>query len=66
MQEDSDKEEKEFKDLKKKLAKARAGDLKDDDDLDDDDSDSDYEYTAGDLAIYDSALDNVDELTYIK
>jgi hypothetical protein len=33
---------------------------------DSDDSDSDYEYTGGDLALYDSALDDVDELLYIK
>lgn len=66
MQEDSDKEEKEFQDIKKKLAKARQND-KDDENFDDDDEDdSDYEYTAGDLAIYDSALDDVDELLYIK
>ncbi len=40
-----------------------------DDDADDgvdDSDDSDYEYTGGDLAIYDSALDDVDELLYIK
>lgn len=42
----------------------------DEDDLDndygDEEEDSDYEYTGGDLAIYDSALDAVDELLYIK
>jgi hypothetical protein len=31
-----------------------------------DDSDSDYEFTGGDLAIYDSALDPIDELLYVK
>lgn len=31
----------------------------------DEGEDSDYEYTGGDLAIYDSALDDVDELLYI-
>ena len=35
-------------------------------DDDEDDDDSDYEYTGGDLAIYDSALDDVDELTYVR
>ena len=35
------------------------------DDYDDED-DSDYEYTGGDLAIYDSALDSVDELLFVK
>lgn len=32
----------------------------------DKEEDSDYEYTGGDLAIYDSALDDVDELLYVK
>ena len=36
------------------------------DDDEDDEEDSDYEYTGGDLAIYDSALDTVDELLFIK
>ena len=35
------------------------------DDYDEED-DSDYEYTGGDLAIYDSALDDVDELLFVK
>jgi|LauGreDrversion4_2_1035121.scaffolds.fasta_scaffold1624737_1 hypothetical protein len=35
------------------------------DDYDDED-DSDYEFMGGDLAIYDSALDNVDELLFVK
>lgn len=55
----------------KRIAKARSqgatlegGD--DDDGEDDDDDDSDYEYTGGDLAIYDSALDDVDELLFVK
>lgn len=38
----------------------------DDDENDDDEDDSDYEYTGGDLAIYDSALDDVDELLFVK
>ena len=36
------------------------------DDGDDDGEDSDYEYTGGDMAIYDSALDDADELLFIK
>lgn len=40
----------------------RKMDMENDDDL----SDSDYEYTGGDLALYDSALDDVDELQYVK
>ena len=35
------------------------------DDYDDED-DSDYEFIGGDLAIYDSALDDVDELLFVK
>lgn len=41
-------------------------DGKDDEEDDEDDDDSDYQYTGGDLAIYDSALDDIDELIYIK
>ncbi len=32
----------------------------------DDEDDSDYEFIGGDLAIYDSALDDVDELLFVK
>lgn len=67
---DSDDEAKEFKDTLKKLQKARDGgadkDEEGDDDYGEDDDDSDYEYTGGDLALYDSALDLVDELIFIK
>lgn len=56
-----------MKDIKKKLANYHDGKKGDDiDDEDDEDSDSDYEYTGGDLALYDSALDDVDELLFIK
>ena len=40
----------------------RKMDMVDGDDL----SDSDYEYTGGDLALYDSALDDVDELQHVR
>ena len=33
---------------------------------DEDDDDSDYEYAGGDLALYDSALDDVDEIVFVK
>ncbi|CDW76775.1 UNKNOWN [Stylonychia lemnae] len=46
-----------------KLKKSEKFDEKD---YGDDDDDSDYEYTGGDMAIYDSALDSIDELLYIK
>lgn len=57
----------------KKIEKARKdgkiaagkGAVDEEDDYDDEE-DSDYEYTGGDLAIYDSALDDVDELLYVK
>lgn len=38
----------------------------DDDGSDDDDEDSDYEYNGGDMSLYDSQLDNVDEIQYLK
>lgn len=37
-----------------------------DEDDDSSDEDSDYEFTGGDLALYDSALDEVDELLFIQ
>ena len=43
----------------------KASSIDDEDEYDDQD-DSDYEYTGGDLAIYDSALDDVDELLYVN
>lgn len=42
------------------------GQDEEDDDEGSEEEDSDYEYTGGDLAIYDSALDDVDELLYVK
>ena len=47
------------------MKKAKNGHIEKEEDEDDSD-DSDYEYTGGDLALYDSALDDVDELTLIK
>lgn len=55
-----------MKDIKKKLANFHDGKKGDDIDDDEDSDDSDYEYTGGDLALYDSALDDVDELLFIK
>lgn len=47
----------------KKLSKFKKGEeVSDEDDSDD----SDYEYMGGDLAIYDSALDEVDELIHVR
>ena len=75
---DSDLSEKEFREnlaqiqkLKKKMQRnkehvAQEEDEEDAEDEEDEGEDSDYEYVAGDLAIYDSALDDVDELIFVK
>jgi len=70
---DSDESEREFREnlakiqkLKRRMNKKKHLGEEEDDDQDEDGEDSDYEYVAGDLAIYDSALDNVDELVFIK
>lgn len=66
---DSDEEEKEYKETLKKLSKARERGANIEKELEDDynsDDDSDYEYTGGDLALYDSALDATDELLHVK
>ena len=44
----------------------KGGKNDDDDDSDDDDDDADYEETAGEYALYDSPLENTDELITIK
>lgn len=36
------------------------------DGLDDDDEDSDYEYMGGDMSLYESKLDEFDELQHLK
>ena len=56
-EEGDEEEEKEDKKGKKE---------EDDEEEEDDDDDSDYEYTGGDLAIYESALDDADELLFVK
>lgn len=35
-------------------------------DFDDDEEDSDYEYAGGDMSLYDSRMENVDELVLLK
>jgi len=63
--EDLDDDE-EFEKTKRKLEKFRqGGNMDDDDDLDDDD-DSDYEEAGGDTNLYDSKLDDLDELNFMK
>ena len=56
----------EFEKTKKQLAKFNNGELDDDDDIDDDEDDSDYEEAAGDANLYDSRLDDIDELKYMQ
>ena len=66
---DDDEEEvneAEEKEIQEKLAKARAEGKNDDDFEDESESDSDYEFQAGDLNLYDSALDDADELIFVK
>ena len=53
----------EFEKTKAALRKFNNGEL--DDDYDDED-DSDYEEAGGDLDLYDSKLDEIDELNFMK
>ncbi len=59
---DDGEDENVFAKAKKAHKKGEEGD---EDDYDEED-DSDYEFTGGDLAIYDSALDPIDELLFVK
>lgn len=71
---DSSDDEKEYLDTLKKLKaekdkneEKRKNGITDDDEAEsDDDSDSDYEYAGGDLALYESVLDEVDEIKFVK
>jgi len=57
----------EFKKIKQQLKKAKEGQADDDEDFEDDESsDEDYEFSAGDMQLYDSALDDVDELFIVR
>lgn len=51
---------------KRKPKKGQFGFDDSDDNNEDFDEDSDYEYTGGDLALFDSRLDNEDELKLVK
>lgn len=59
---DGDDSEEDFKATKAKLAKYANGEPDDDSDEDD----SDFEFQAGDMQLYDSTLDEIDELLYVK
>lgn len=65
MEDDEDDEQAE-KDMMEINKLRKQGKKNQDDDDVEDESDSDYEYTGGDAAIYDSALDDVDELIFIR
>lgn len=56
-------EDAEFEKTKKALMKFKNGEMPDDDE---DDDDSDYEHCGGDMNLYDSKLDEMDELNYMK
>jgi hypothetical protein len=54
-----------FTKTKKALAKFKNGENYDEED-DDDEDDSDYEFNGGDMNLYDSKLDELDELLFMK
>jgi len=64
----------EFKKIKDQLKKAKEGGAptsteknENDDDFEDESSeDEDYDYQAGDMQLYDSAMDDVDELATLR
>lgn len=69
MDEDDDEDiddEAEFEKTVEKLSKFKDGKYEGDSDFEDDEDDSDYEYNAGDMALYDSNLDDTDELLFLK
>jgi len=51
---------------RKEHAEKKNGMDEEEEEDEEDEDDSDYEYTGGDLAIYDSALDEIDELIYVR
>lgn len=60
-------DENDFESTKKALAKFKNGKLgDDDDDYGDDMEDEDYEEAGGDFNLYDSRLDDLDELNFMK
>lgn len=63
---DDDNDEKDFNEIKDKLKKMNNGQPVDDENFEDDDEDSDYEVEGDDMGLYDSNLDDVDELLHLK
>lgn len=64
--EDDLDDEKEFKEIKDKLKNMNDGNQMDDDFEDDDEEDEDYEIEGDDNGLYDSNLDETDDLLYLK
>jgi hypothetical protein len=60
-----DNEEEEFKNIKAKIQQFKDGKCANSESEDDDDSDYDPDFD-GDMELYDSCLDEVDELLYLK
>ena len=67
---DSEEEFEKTKDALTKFAKgnaAKCDNIEDDiEDYGDDDDDSEYEFNGGDMDLYDSKLDDIDELVFMK
>ena len=65
--EDDDDDSEDIEDTLKQLHKVK-NKMADDDDLEesDDDEDSDYDVLGGDMCLYDSRLDEIDELIFMK
>jgi hypothetical protein len=59
-------DEKEFNEIKDKLKKMNDGNAMDDDFEDEDEDDEDYEVEGDDNGLYDSNLDETDELLHLK
>lgn len=62
----SDDDEEDFQATKKALGKMKGTAFGEDDDDDDDESDEDYEAAGGDMNLYDSTLDEKDELLFMR
>lgn len=63
---DGDDPDAAFDNMRNKLKAFKNGKPQDGDDISDDDGDSDYEENAGEFSLYDSPLEEVDELEHIK
>lgn len=64
--EDCSDDDAEFIKTKKALAKLNGGMDINSDESDDDSDDSDYEFQGGDMGLYDSNLDDIDEIKWMR